>query len=237
MRIVPWIVCVSLVLCGCGDPRDKVLPKQLGDLQQMQSVLDKLTPAEREELGKYYMRHTVGAAFGGAKMQEGVTIRQALAEQNSWEAEKTKKEAEAAALKAKLAQQQAELKKQVEDAVLVAYVGKKDDANAAFMDSMTLTFGIQNKGSKDIAGVKGTAVFVNVFGDRLADVGFSYDKTVPAGGTATVTYRMISMHDGYYRLRDADASKIKFDFVPSQIVFGDGSKLTMPDSATSDHNG
>jgi hypothetical protein len=220
--------CLAAALVGCTDPHDKVVTT---DPAQMQPIMEKLPVADKDALGKYMMRHMMGSTFGTeTPIPPGTTVKQAIAEQHQLEQAEQQKQDEQVALKNKVMRQRAALQKQLDDVLTVAFVEKKEVSDKyGIRHVLQITLAYANKGTKDIAGVKGAARFVDLFGATISQSGVSYDKTVPAGQTATWTGELDQFADGFAKLRDVDPAKIKFQFEPMQIVFVDGTKLVMPE--------
>jgi len=226
LLVMPFIIALG----GCSDPHNTVIPKDLSKWESvMKQPLEKLNATEKDQLAKYYMRHALGSVFGNQKeMPEGTTIKQALAEQQEVDLQEKKKEAEAAALKQKLDKERLQLKKQFNDAITVAFLSKKyKEGEYSFMNSLNISIGFENKSSKDITGIKGVAVFTDIFGEKISTNLIEYDKTIPAGKTVTFNGDVNKMADGFYKLKDTDFEKIKFNFDPEQVIFADGTKLSV----------
>lgn len=226
------LILTVLILNACSDPHDKTLPKDISKWQdEMKPVIEKLKPEETEKLTKFMMRHTIGAAFGQAEpIKDGTTVKQALAEQTGYELEEKKKELEAAALKEKIEQEKKALIDKINNSVTVAFIDKKfSKGEYSFQDELTITIGIENKGSVDIAGIKGIAQFIDMFGEKISENNISLDQTILAGKNLTWTGVVNQFGHGYDNLKTTEFSKIKFKFLPQQIVFADGSKIIVPD--------
>jgi hypothetical protein len=114
--------------------------------------------------------------------------------------------------------------------VLTTALTKLDLVKGSFLGSMVyMNIAFQNKGQKPIAGVKGTAVFRDMFGDTLATESVSYDKGIPVNGVKQ--FRQIAaagMDRGERKLAETPIEKVKFTFDPVIILFEDGTKLEMP---------
>ena len=132
------------------------------------------------------------------------------------------------------AQQYAATEKLLDEAVTVTLVAKgfheASDSNGDFESYQTYTIGFQNNTAKGMLGVKGTAKFSDLFGDKIKSVSVSYDNPIPAG--QSVTWNAQSSFNQFLpqdaKLRDTTQGKIQFSFAPSIILFTDGSKLETP---------
>ena len=180
------------------------------------------------------MRAKMGEAFGGKGIPPGTTIGQAIEAQKKLVAEQKQKEAEAAALKAKLQKEIAEARRVIDEAVVVTVIklwrSRKDFDAGRFSDAQAIKLGFQNKTTKGIAGVSGKMVFTDMFDKKISDVHFSFDDGIKAGGTATWTgSRRINQFDSEDRaLANIAEGKYTAKFEPEMIVFVDGTKLRVP---------
>src|SRR4030095_5164796 len=95
-------------------------------------------------------------------------------------------------------------------------------------DSIAINLAFQNKGNKDIAGVKGKTVFKDIFGDVIKVVNLSYDNGIPAGQSVTwsgrLDYNQFDQSDA--KLRNVDMAKVQFSFEPETVIFADGTKMS-----------
>jgi hypothetical protein len=239
MSLRCWAVLLAaVVLAACSQPYDKPLPSDLAKWEsEMGPVLEKMPQADRDALAQYMLRHTLGSALGRAfgvkeasdPIPPGTTVRQALAEERAFEAARAQKEAEAKALQERVAAERAAMRQKMDAAVTVALVSRKVESDSyGIREGIKVTLAFENKSGKDIAGIKGDAVFTDVFGDRLSQNGVSFDGTIAAGKAVAWTGTIDQWATGFRKLRQADPSKTKFEFQTEQIVFTDGSKLAQP---------
>lgn len=224
------LLAVVLVLSACQNPHNAELPTDLTKIDQStKDQLQKLTPDEREKVAKYAVRHTL---TGGA-IPEGTTVVKAIDEQNAFELAQAKKEAEAAALKASVEKQMAEETAKLNGAVQVALISKTFVPSSVerrqYRDEIDMKIAFSNKTDKAVAGVKGTMVFKDLFGDVI--------KRVRVSMTDEIKPNDVYIWDGvldYNQFEDKDqklafepTEKLKFEFEPDTIVFADGSQLSL----------
>lgn len=240
--IIPFTV---FVLMGCSQPRDTPVPRELDKLVSIKPALEKLSEEERGLFAGYVARHTISAAmnnlFGGKVASEpgippGVTVGSAIDEQRQFLAQAAAEEAKKKALKEKLeAERQAALKA-LRDAVTVTVVSKKLQAERMegmlLDEKLVVTLGYQNNTDKDIAGIKGTMVFKDLFDADISSLSVSNDSTLKAGESATWTgHRSVRFAFGPNddrKLAAVEEGKYKVIWEPETIVFSDGTKLTAP---------
>lgn len=238
----------ALVLCAalaaCSNPKDAVIPQDPAKMDAIKDQLQKLAPEEKELLMGYVMRKAVSGILssaltpGEAKdsgIPPGTTIGQAIEDQVKFKAEQARKAEEAKALAAKLkAERDAALAK-MRDAVTVALVSKKlvkhGPAGMAFDENLVVVFGYKNQTDREIAGIKGTLIVKDLFGDKLSAFAVSNDQSIAPGGTVTWTgsrSTSFSMGNQDRKLAELPDDKFTVEWEPEMIVFKDGQKLTAP---------
>jgi hypothetical protein len=238
-------LCAVVLITGCSDPKSTPLPKDLAQMEGLKPKLEKLTPEERELLASYMMRKTVGeklgAAFGGKEaggIPDGTTIGKAIEDQRNFLAERRAEEERQKALAAKLKAEREAAMQAMRDAVMVTLVSKKLAVERGFSgivmdENLNVTFGYQNNSGKDIAGVKGTVVINDIFGEKLSAFGISNDAGLKVGETkawnGSRSVRMALGHNQDRKLAELPEDKYKVVWEPEMIVFADGTKLTAPE--------
>jgi hypothetical protein len=226
------------VLASCQNPHDRTLPTDVTKIDEgTKSAIQKLSPDERALLARYEMRHTLR---GDAAALGPVTIGQALQEQREFDNAQAQREAEAAALKAKMQKEHDEAVARLNDAVAIALVSKSYEASdfsaGVYDDTIQLNIAFENKTDKVISGIKGTAVFKNIFGDVITRSNLTMTEEIGAHSKymwhGSKKYNQFESSD--QTLRNTPLEKIKFEFEPDAIVYADGSELKAPDVASSD---
>lgn len=244
------LVGLAALLAACSNPHDTPMPKDLASMESIKPVIEKLTPAEKELVGGYIVRHTIGASLGAAfgvktePIPDGMTIGKAIVEQRDFVAKSKAaeeiKKVEAAGKKAALEKADAERKvlalqmKQMINARLADVSLHK----ATFRDGdvhsrINFTFEFENKGAKDISGIKGVATFKDKFGDTVAVVPFKMEAPIPAGKNVSVRLGkdFNQFDDNDRKLVNLEASSVTFELAPEVVLFGDGSKFESPNVA------
>jgi len=234
------ILFLAAFLVGCSQPKSHTIPSDPAKWDKdMASSIKELSPEDKRLFATYMTRAVVRAAFTKEPaVPPGTTIGDAIEAQKEFEAKEKAEEQEAAALKAKvLAERNAALAK-LRDTVMLTVVEKQylpsDVMNGRYSDRIQFVFAVKNKSSKDIAGVKGTLNFLDMFDTPIESISLSLDHPVKADSDATI--------DGYgkdinqfenddQKLAVTDLSKMKVTFVPEMIVFADGTRLTAPSAS------
>lgn len=223
---------ISLMLCACGNPKSTVIPVDIAKLDEIQDSIKKLSDEDRKQLMTYLIRTKASAAFGGPVSEVGVTIGEALKRQKKWSDDEDKKELAQAVLKAKLAAEQEAARKKFASAVTVIVLSKtlepKNYDLGRYSDIQQIRLGIENLTDKDMAGVKGTVKFYDIFGKESGEVGFSMDTEIKAKGRATWngTRDYNQFLDSHKSLAALESGKYTTKFEPEMIVFSDGTKMT-----------
>lgn len=236
-----WLAILQvLLLVACSNPMNAPVPKELSGMESLKPALEKLKPDERELFAGYVVRHTVGAEFGKAfgiksePIPDGMTVGKAIEEQRAFV---ERQKAEATAKKAAQEKLEAERKALAEQIKQVLLISLRDLSlhKATFKDMdvksrIDITFDFENKGAKDITGLKGKGMFRDKFGDTVSGGGFKVEQTLPAGKTTTIllSRNFNQFDDEDRKLANADAANLTFEFVPETILFADGSKFEAP---------
>lgn len=243
-KLLARLVLAVILLAGCADHLDTIIPADISKLETIKPAVDKLSDEERTLLTGYIARHTIGSAmasaFGGKAdpIPEGMTIGKAIAEQRKLMAEKQAQEQAESALKAKLVAEQAAAVEAMRKAASVTIVSKKLENEYGYsgivMDEMlNISVGYQNHTDKEIAGIKGMLIIQDLFGDEVTSFQISNDESIPPKGTTTwrgsrsVKYSLGTKDDR--KFAELPADKYKQVWEPQIIVFKDGSKLTLPE--------
>lgn len=236
MKIRVTAIGAFILLAGCGKPTDAVIPSDVAKWdKELAPQIQKLSEADRKRVAAYLMRAKVGEIIGGAGVQPGTTIGQALAEQQKWEVEQAAKRAEEEALKRKLEQDRAAAAERINRAVTVTLLDKRElpsDFRARrYSQQQQFRIGVQNISDKPIIGVSGEIKFIDVFDKEVGAVSFRISERIAPGATYTWTgvrdYNQFI--DSHRALWDLEKGKYKTRFVPEMIVYEDGSKVGLPD--------
>jgi|GEM_PF-1251914 len=93
-------------------------------------------------------------------------------------------------------------------------------------DYITLKFNFTNKSDKNIKGFQGNVKFLDMFENEISSNPLKYEDGVKSGETkeyvASKRYNQFMEEDK--QLKSADLSNMKFEWLPSTIIFEDGTK-------------
>ncbi|MFY9328477.1 MAG: hypothetical protein WAO76_10725 [Georgfuchsia sp.] len=236
MKRLAVILITTVVLCGCSKPTDNVIPTDMSTWDKgLAPALKKLSDADREKVATYLMRAKMGEVFGGKGIPPGTTIGQALEAQKKWDAEQEAKRAEEEALKKKLEQERATVIKQLNNAVTVTLLAKRELPKnfdiGRYSEYQEFRIGVQNKSEKAVVGVAGEIKFIDVFDKEVGATNFRISENIEPGRSVTWTggrdyNQFLDMHRAVWNLEEG---KYTTKFVPSMVVFKDGTKLTVPE--------
>lgn len=242
------LISVSL-LAACSKATDTVIPSDMSTWdKELAPVVKKLDEAEQKLLVAYVARKKMAEVFSGNKeaIPFGTTVGQAIEEQRKWQAdfekaqaeakaEKERKAAEEAELKAKLDAERAAALKQINEAVTVTLLSKRqlprDFDSGRYQAEQVFVVGVENRSNQELAGVSGELEFVDVFDKVVGSVNFRISENIRPGGT----YKWNGVRDynqfidEHRALWNLEEGKYTTRFIPSSVVYSDGTKLTMPE--------
>lgn len=235
-----WALAAIFVvaLSGCHNPKNTEIPERLDGLTALKTDIDKLSAEERELLAGYVLRSSLSQGLVGAgeltHVPKGTTIAQAIEQQRVFLAQQKTERERQEKLKTELQQKKEQQMTQMREAVTVAVVSKKISpevgrSGIVLDEKLEVDFAYRNNTQKQITGVKGRIVILDVFGDRLSAFQVSNDDTIPAGqssvwpGSRSVRYATSGNQDRKW----AELSEDKYTVVwePEMIVFSDGTQL------------
>jgi hypothetical protein len=246
--LIAAAVSLSLSLGACGGPKSVVLPDDLNPQTmtgsreartELQEAVQALSEEERGLLLGYVMRRELGKSglgglVGSAPVvpESGVTVGKAIDLQRAWVAEREIREAqEKAMVKAAAGARESQMAV-LRDAVFVNVAAKKtlpqNFEARRYSDEVHFEVGFGNQTGKPVAGVKGTLVFSDLFGDEFKRVNISYDDGI--GIDAVALWKgyvdLNQFNAGDKKLAATDLDKMHVVWEPKAVVFAD--KATAP---------
>lgn len=248
MKITKLIIFSTMLitLSGCFDPKDTEIPRDTNAWktdEQFKWAVNKLNADEREMVVAYLIRAELGRAFGGPGVAEGTTLKSAIENQRQFrEQELQKQQIEQQKKDNERQQQMLEEQqrdnaiRQIRKSVSVIVQGvtwqKAGRLEGEYVGShFLINIGLHNKTQDDIAGVKGTLVFSNMFGETLTKIDFTYDGGIPADRVVnqSMTADYNQFKDSDKALRNADFNKLSVGWVPERVIFVNGKALSAND--------
>lgn len=230
------VLVAILMLSACSKPTDTVIPSDMNSWdEKLAPEIKKLSDSDKEKVASYLMRAKMGEVFGGGGIPPGTTIGQAIDAQSKWENEQAAKRAEEDALRKKLEQERAAAIEQLNKAVTVTLLAKRELPKnyniGRYSEYQEFRIGAQNNTEKPIAGVSGEIKFIDVFDKEVGSVSFGISENIDPGKTVVWTggrdyNQFLDMHRAVWNLEDG---KYTTRFVPEMVVFKDGEKLAVPE--------
>jgi len=233
MKKLILALAVSVVLAGCSNPKDEVIPTELNETT-MQNFAEKVKGLSEEDkalLTGYIARSELSKAFGGNSAPTGTTVGEAIDNQKQWQAQMQEEERlkaeKAKKLKAEKDAKTAEFKKAVAVTVFDKNLIKGD-----WQSYINLNIDFKNNSGKNIEGIKGGFKFYNKFDDLIIYLTFTDDKTNLKAGQSVekdLSWDFNEFMEEHIKFMDTDLKDMKYEFVPDSILFEDGTKLEMPE--------
>ena len=144
-----------------------------------------------------------------------------------------KKQVDAAASAAERARQDS-VKQLLAPLLVVTIVKKmylpKDPASEQYEDYISLAFAYQNKGTKAMRAFQGDATFLDTFGDSIYSAHLKVDLALAPGQTRREPARIVRFNPfrvAHQRLRDTPLEKMKLVWETTDVVFADGTRLSL----------
>jgi hypothetical protein len=192
----------------------------------------KLNGEEMRLLMGYQMRQGMSAALSGKGVSDQVTVRQAINDQREWLEKRKVEEAEALELKKKVEAERQAKQEEFKKMLSVALVAKRNRDGEYGKKFVALDLAYENKTDKEILGVKGILKITDIFGDKIQNVRWSYDRGIPAKQTQLEKGSGVDINqfrDSDMKLWNTDPEKLKAAFDVTTIIFKDGTKVDSPD--------
>jgi hypothetical protein len=223
------VACSLLVMLATGctaDPHSLKITDQNKD-SYMESIKDSkgLTVEEIGLLSAYQTRRLAGKALGGTEQSiVGETVGDLIADQRRFQEEEKRLAAEA---KAKAGALAADMRNAIELTVVDKGFIPFNATAGRFQDLITFKFAYENKSGKDIRAFTGDVQFTDLLGKEIFTTELTISDPIAAGARSTwddsIQYsRFDATHQA---LKNAELASMKVVWLPSQVVFADGSTL------------
>src|SRR5438132_7423601 len=234
-RRTTHLVCTGLLAPAaacCSRGAERTLRATRIPVARLDSVL-KTADSVRLPLGAARILSGVAAESGLAArtphdtMTVGEILTWARAEQVR------KKQVDAAASAAERARQDS-VRQLLAPLLAVSIVKKmympKDPASEQYEDYISLAFAYQNKGTKAMRAFQGDATFLDTFGDSIYSAHLRVDMALAPGQTRREPARIVRFNPfrvAHQRLRDTPLNKMKLVWETTDVVFADGTRLSL----------
>ncbi len=232
-RVLLIAAVVAFSFACSKDPHKLKITEQNRD-SFMESIKDTkgLTADEVRMLMAYQMRSATQKAFGGTPDSVlGKTLGDIITQERKFE-EKEKKEGEeqkrlAAEAAAKEQRRAEELRKALNLSVYDKSFRASDPSAGSYEDYIIIKCAYENTSGKDIRAFKGKLRFADLFGSEIFESGLTISDPVGAGQKATWvgTIKYNQFIDQDVRLKNTLLKDMKAEWLPSSIIFADGTKI------------
>lgn len=162
----------------------------------------------------------------------GKTVGDLIAAERKFQSDAKTKEDEqkrlAAEAKAKADARAAQMREAVSLTVFDKGFIPTDPTAGRFDASITLKCAYENKSGKDIRAFAGQVRFTDLFDKEIFTTSLTISDPIAAGAKATWdgTIKYNQFVETHQHLRNAEMANMKIVWLPSQILFADGSKFT-----------
>ena len=237
MYVSGWttsVVCASLlgaVVAGCRS-RENTFRASRVPVTRFDSVL-KTADSVRLPLAdaRTLLEIAREAGFAAKLPHDTMTISELL----TWgRGEHARIERAAAETTAAMRAREEAVKRQLDSLIAVTLVAKsylpKNPDLERYDDFISLTFAYKNQGTKAIQAFQGDVGFLDALGDTMYSAHLKVDIPLGPGQTRREPGRIIKYNPfraAHQRLRDAPLAKLKVVWQPSDVVFADGTRLTL----------
>lgn len=115
-----------------------------------------------------------------------------------------------------------------EPVVSIEFLGKQyypiDISAGNAQDYIETDFKIKNLTNKDIIGTKVKISFMDAFNEKIIDMVYRFDDTIPAGSELTTEGKGLVYNQfmkDHIKLKDADASKMSIEYEVIKVIYAD----------------
>lgn len=237
MRLKSMFLATLLVLVACSNVKDDPLPLKLDQSSdEWTRIMKGLNQEDRKLFMAYVVRTQMGAAFGGKRDPEIVTVDDALKAQKKWADDLAAKELESQRLAEEVKAKQAAAAEAINKSVTVGLVSirviPEDIMNGRYSDYSSIKLVIENKSAKDIKGLRGDSVWINTFGEEYHRLTTNVEERIAAGQKLVWAggKEINEFLDDDKKLMQID-DNYKYRFEPRMIVFADGTTIGSPDAS------
>ena len=171
------------------------------------------------------------SGFAAAMPHDTMTVAEIV----TWgRAERARKQQADAAASAAAQARRAERKQQLDSLLGISVVNKsflaKDPDVERYEDYISLTFAYHNLSKKAIRAFQGDVTFLDTFGDTIYSAHLKVDMALTPGQTRREGGRIVRYNPfrtAHQRLRDTPLSALKVLWETTDVVFGDGTRLSL----------
>jgi hypothetical protein len=212
-------------LTGCSDPKNYEVAKLTN---QRRAVMHQILTADQlKKLDDWINRN----AITRKGVPPGVTVKQALLDQDDWLGKQKIKETSAHELRENLQAERSARQEMFAKVLSVSLVSKKNKVQEDDRKFVSLEIAYANKADKDIRAVNGVLKLTDIYGNTVIDIDRSIDRGIPARQTVVDHDAGVFINplmEPQVNLWNTDFDKLKFTFEVSDITFKDGKSINGP---------
>ena len=227
LRHVATILFALIVsIVGCSDPLNYEASKLT--IEQRATVHQILTAEQSEKLDNWIFRNS--ATNQG--IPRGVTVQQALKDQDVWLANKKIEEEKADQLRKQSQAERAARQEELSRVLTVSVVSKKNKVQEDERRFVALDIAYESKTGIAIQRVQGIFKFSDIYGNAIIDVSRSYDRGISPMQTAIdrdVLVLIDQLNESTVNLWNTDFERLKYTFEAHTITFKDGTRMSAPE--------
>ena len=220
---------IAVIFLSCSNPMSKVYTEE-GFMLDMVEIRESNGEETATKITGYIMQQAMITSFNeeAENMLVGKTYSELVKQSDDYEAQMKAKEEEEKRLAEEEKKRRKEIALKISESLTFALT-KKGFAEYSYQEYITYTFTFKNKTDRDIAGVKGTVTFYDMFDEKIRGLDLSYDKGIKAG--KTINYKAQTSFNQFLsedkKLNNTELSKIKVTWEPEQLIFSDGEKILL----------
>jgi hypothetical protein len=220
------LVAVCISAAGCSG----ALNYEVAGLtdQQRIKVTNALTSDQLKKLDDWVQRNSTA----GKGVPRGVTVKQAMIDQDAWLAKQSAEAAKAEELKKRAQAERAARQQEYAKLLSVTLLSKKNEVHVDGQRYVALEIAYDNKTDKAIRSVVGVLRLIDIYGEAIMDINCSYGGGIPAKQTAVDHGAIVSVNkplDPQQKLWFTEFDGIKPAFEVNTIVFQDGTITKNPE--------
>jgi len=220
------LLTVFAVAVGCSNALNYEVAS-LTDQQRIR-VQNALTADQLKRLDDWIER----SATANKQVPRGVTVKQALIDQDNWLAKRKLEAARAEELKRRVQAERAAKQERIAKMLSVTLLSKKNKVQVDERKYVALEIAYDNRTKKDIRRVVGVLRITDIYGNTVMDISSSYGAGISAQQT-TVDHDAGVFIDksveSEVKLWNTDFDKLKFTFEADAIIFKDGTSTQDPE--------
>ena len=199
-----------------------------------------LTVDENRMLMAYMMRYSIGSSMEHDETLNpiGKTVGELVNNERDFETKQKQQEADQARLTAATQAKENALHVELREDILLTVVSKGFEAADyqanRMRDAISLSCVYKNRSKKGIRAFTGIIQFSDLFGKKIKDVHMTITDPIEADNTGdwfgSLNYNQFMDDD--IQLRNTSLSDMKVEWLPSSIIYSDGSTVGDPNADT-----